>query len=121
MDIASTTFNQDYLLWGLLLLGGLPLLSYPFVVLASLMGLASRTTIKVHWFYRLMNKSFLWGTLAYPLVYIPCYWLARGENGVLSLGYASLPLLFLALLYLCFHWMDVPTKDKRPDNDKDPD
>ena len=121
MDIASTTFNQDYLLWGLLLLGGLPLLSYPFVVLASLMGLASRTTINVHWFYRLMNKSFLWGTLAYPLVYIPCYWLARAENGSSSLAYATLPLLFLALLYLCFRWMDVPPKDKSPDNDKDPD
>ncbi|MEE1981489.1 hypothetical protein [Shewanella xiamenensis] len=121
MDIAISTHYQDYLLWGLLLLGGLPLLSYPFVVLASLMGLASRTTINVHWFYRLMNKSFLWGTLAYPLVYIPCYWLARSENSSLSLGYAALPLLFLALLYLCFRWMDVPPKDKRPDNDKDPD
>ena len=121
MDIANTTFSQDYLLWGLLLLGGLPLLSYPFVVLASLMGLASRTTIKVHWFYQLMNKCFLWGTLAYPLVYIPCYWLAQGTKDSLSLGYATLPLLFLALLYLCFRWMDVPSKDQRPDNDKDPD
>ncbi|MFB2643563.1 hypothetical protein ACE02D_14825 [Shewanella bicestrii] len=121
MDTASTTFYQDYLLWGLLLLGGLPLLSYPFVVLASLMGLASQTSIKVHWFYRLMNKSFLWGTLAYPLVYIPCYWLARGENSPSSLVYASLPILFLALLYLCFRWMDVPTKNKPSDSDKDPD
>ena len=121
MDIASTTFNQDYLLWGLLLLGGLPLLSYPFVVLASLMGLASRTTINVHWFYRLMNKSFLWGTLAYPLVYIPCYWLARGTKDSSSLAYAALPLIFLALLYPCFRWMDVPSKNKCPDNDKDPD
>ncbi|MFB2669197.1 hypothetical protein ACE02G_18960 [Shewanella xiamenensis] len=121
MDIAISTHYQDYLLWGLLLLGGLPLLSYPFVVLASLMGLASRTTINVHWFYRLMNKSFLWGTLAYPLVYIPCYWLARGTKDSSSLGYAALPLIFLALLYLCFRWMDVPSKNKCPDNDKDPD
>ena len=121
MDTTSTTFYKDYLLWGLLLLGGLPLLSYPFVVLASLMGLASRTTINVHWFYRLMNKSFLWGTLAYPLVYIPCYWLARGTKDSSSLAYAALPLIFLALLYLCFRWMDVPSKNKCPDNDKDPD
>ena len=121
MDTASTSFYQDYLLWGLLLLGGLPLLSYPFVVLASLMGLASPTTIKVHWFYRLMNKSFLWGTLAYPLVYIPCYWLARGDNGSLSLCYAALPLLYLAVLYLCFRWMDAPIKHKSTDKGKAPD
>ncbi|AAN57299.1 hypothetical protein HRJ35_00585 [Shewanella oneidensis MR-1] len=116
MDIAISTHYQDYLLWGLLLLGGLPLLSYPFVLLASLMGLAGQSKVKVHWFYWLMNKSFLWGTIAYPVVYLPCYWLARGGNSPAIFLYAAIPLVYLLILYLCFHRMDAPLNRKNTDS-----
>lgn len=111
MDITISTDYQDYLLWGLLLLGGLPLLTYPGVLLASLMGLGSQSSIKPAFIYRLMNQCFLWGSLAYPAVYIPCYRIARANMNTSSLVIAALPLLYLVLLYGCFRFMDAPAKE----------
>lgn len=112
MDVTISTHYQDYLLWGLLLLGGVPLLTYPGVLLASLMGLASQSSIKPAFIYRLMNQCFLWGSLVYPAVYIPCYRITSDSTATSSsLVIAALPLLYLILLYGCFRFMDAPTKE----------
>ncbi|GCF91719.1 hypothetical protein [Shewanella sp. M-Br] len=112
MEVTISTHYQDYLLWGLLLLGGLPLLIYPGVLLASLMGLASQSSIKPAFIYRLMNQCFLWGSLVYPAVYIPCYRITSDSTATSSsLVIAALPLLYLILLYGCFRFMDAPTKE----------
>lgn len=110
MDVTISTHYQDYLLWGLLLLGGLPLLTYPGVLLASLMGLASQSSIKPAFITRLMNQCFLWGSLVYPAVYIPCYRIASDSTASSPLVTAALPLLYLILLYGCFRFMDIPIK-----------
>lgn len=112
MDVTISTHYQDYLFWGLWLLGGLPLLTYPGVLLASLMGLASQSSIKPAFIYRLMNQCFLWGSLIYPAVYIPCYRITSDSTATSSsLVIAALPLLYLILLYGCFRFMDAPTKE----------
>lgn len=109
--VELTTF-ESLIRWTLLLLGGLPLLTYPGVLLASLMGLASQSSIKPAFIYRLMNQCFLWGSLVYPAVYIPCYRIASDSDSTASspLVTAALPLLYLILLYGCFRFMDIPIK-----------
>lgn len=52
--VELTTF-ESLIRWTLLLLGGLPLLTYPGVLLASLMELASQSSIKPAFITRLMN------------------------------------------------------------------
>ncbi|QYX67011.1 hypothetical protein K2227_20015 [Shewanella putrefaciens] len=101
---------ESLIRWVFLLLGGLPLLTYPGVLLASLMGLASQSSIKPAFITRLMNQCFLWGSLVYPAVYIPCYRLASNSTATSSLIIAALPLLYLILLYGCFRFMDIPIK-----------
>lgn len=101
---------ENLIRWTLLLLGGLPLLTYPGVLLASLMGLASESSIKPALITRLMNQCFLWGSLVYPAVYIPCYRIASANIATSSLVIAALPLLYLVLLYGCFRFMDAPIK-----------
>ena len=105
--VELTTF-ESLIRWTLLLLGGLPLLTYPGVLLASLMGLASQSSIKPALITRLMNQCFLLGSLAYPAIYIPCYRIASTASSPLVT--AALPLLYLILLYGCFRFMDIPIK-----------
>ncbi len=94
----------------LFILGTLPLLVYPFVVVASVMGLSSRSDVKIPLFNRIMNQCFLWVSLIYPLVVIACYWFSRKmiEHDLL---FMLIPLLFLTLLWGCFRYMDAPAKE----------
>lgn len=99
--------------------GALPLLAYPFVAVASLMGLASKPGIKIPLFNRLMNKFFLWGTLLYPLVFFGCYKLSKADAGIRG-EYSPLvdvfpeifPVIFLCLLWVSFKFMDAPVKGR---------
>ncbi len=95
--------------------GALPLLAYPFMAVASLMGLASKPGIKIPLFNRLMNKFFLWGTLLYPLVFFGCYKLSEADAGIsgeYSLLAAISPIVFLCLLWVSFKFMDAPGKGR---------
>ena len=95
--------------------GALPLLAYPFMAVASLMGLASKPGIKIPLFNRLMNKLFLWGTLLYPLVFFGCYKLSEADSeisGEYSLLTAISPIVFLCLLWVSFKFMDAPGKGR---------
>lgn len=97
--------------WGLLLLGGLPLLVYPFVLFANLMLLAGhKSTYKPPLFNRIMYQGFIWGSSIYPAIYIPLYKISTQSQLNQSLIYAALPLAYLALLAVCFRYMNAPLK-----------
>ncbi|MDY0168588.1 MAG: hypothetical protein RBS80_18715 [Thermoguttaceae bacterium] len=91
------------LLFGaLLFLGALPLLIYPFVLLASVMSLAGHRSGNEPALLVLVIKSFLLGSIAYPLVYLVCLALAvakAAKNGcTVALWYGLGPLVYLLFL-----------------------
>lgn len=90
-----------------LVAGALPLIAYPFAALASLMGLGSQPGVKAPLFNRVMNRVFLWGTLLYPVAFGVSYgWSEKGTDyGFLA---ALLPLFYLLLLWVSYHFMDAP-------------
>ena len=99
--------------------GALPLLAYPFMEVASLMGLASKPGIRIPLFNRLMNTFFLWGTLLYPLVFFGCYKLSEADGGIsgeysllVEVLPAIFPVVFLCLLWISFKYMDAPDKGR---------
>ena len=94
-----------------LVVGAIPLVVYPFIVIASLMGLGSNSHIHIPLFNRIMNQFFLWGTLIYPLVFFGCYRLSDKINEY-SILVAFFPLAFLILLWGSFHFMDAPANTK---------
>jgi hypothetical protein len=90
----------------LLVLGALPFLIYPFVVLAGVMSLAGHSSGKEPIILVIVANSFLLGSLAYPLVYLPALVfagarLAAGERKAALVG-SIVPLAFLVLLGVLF-------------------
>lgn len=87
-----------------LLLGGLALLPYPGVFLAGVMSLAGTTSGQESILLIVVARSFLLGSMAYPLVYFPCLsaTLRLGKEGQErgALKASALPLVFLAGLCL---------------------
>ena len=85
-------------------LGGLLLLLYPFVMLADLMGLAAikASTTPLTFLDVVMVVCLYYGTLVYPVVYIPCWILAkimRGkDNDSATFVYSILPLVYLIII-----------------------
>jgi len=63
----------------LITLGWLPMVIYPFVALADLMSLAgdTRGSVGLSKLTLITAKIFLYGSLAYPLVFFPCRDLAK--------------------------------------------
>jgi hypothetical protein len=89
------------LIHGLLVLGGIPLLIYPSVLLASLMSLAGHRSGNEPVSLMIVVYSFLLGSLAYPVVYIVCVIYALGQAGTrerAALWFAAGPLGYLLLL-----------------------
>jgi hypothetical protein len=84
------------------ILGALPLLLYPFVVLANLMSLAGHRNGTESKLLITVVYAFLFGSLAYPLVYLVCRALSIGsmrrpdENA--PVRFAAAPLAYLAFL-----------------------
>jgi hypothetical protein len=85
-----------------LILGGLPLVVYPAVLVASFMGLAGHRTGNEAWWEIALANTFYLGTIAYPLLYIAGLIFAlvmrkreRPRAGVVA---SVAPLAFLALL-----------------------
>jgi hypothetical protein len=60
-----------------LVLGGLSLFFYPFIVLADVMSFAAPPPHDPTTLSAILFLIFLYGTLAYPVVYIPCLIVAR--------------------------------------------
>lgn len=91
----------------LLLIGGLPLLVYPFVFLGGVMVIGGG----VEWgnasaAYKVMLRSFFAGAMVYPLIYIPCaikaVLMAKEGREESALKMCKVPLVLIALLGMLF-------------------
>ena len=84
-----------------LILGALPLVVYPFVLLANIMGLAGQRSGNESLVLVLISYVFYAATTVYPLVYLPCAGIAivrarKKSNG--ALGFAFAPIGYLLFL-----------------------
>jgi len=100
---------MEFLVIGLLIIGALPVLAYGGILIAGVMGLASTgSSVRTPLLMQIAEKSFLWGTLAYPLVYIPCAIVARNSSTPTSLFWSLIPLAYvvlMGLLFLLWGWL----------------
>jgi len=87
-----------------LIAGGLPLLIYPAVVIASFMGLVAQRTGSEPALEIGIANSFYIGTIAYPLIYVACALIAivMRQNGARAFKIGTVPLAFLAMLGVLF-------------------
>jgi hypothetical protein len=89
-----------------LLVGGLPLLAYPAVLLAGVMSLAGHRTGNEPSMRMAVASVCLIGSLIYPLIYGPCLVAAvatvRRANGRFSCGLSIAPIVYLVVLCACF-------------------
>jgi hypothetical protein len=85
-----------------LVLGGLPLVIYPVLLVAGIMSLAGHRTGDEPLLLMAVSYAFLIGSLSYPIVYVCCLVIAvwmgtRGDQrGMLRSSIA--PLAFIAVL-----------------------
>jgi hypothetical protein len=86
-----------------LFLGGMLLLLYPFVLLADVMGLAGHNPdVPLKFVDIVMIACLYYGTLAYPIVYLPCLILAiimrAKSKDVATFVFSILPLVYLIVI-----------------------
>ena len=88
----------------LLVVGALPLLVYPPVLLANLMSLGGHRTGNESPGVSLVTYSFLLGSTAYPAVYVFSLLLViariRENRAKAALGYSIAPMFYFGLLVL---------------------
>lgn len=85
----------------LLVLEALPLIAYPFVLLADIMGLIGQRSGNESLVLIVISYAFYIGTIAYPIVYLPCAGIAivrARKNNAIALGCALVPIGYLLLL-----------------------
>jgi len=106
----------------LLVLGFLPLLIYPGVLLAGIMGLAAPRTGHEPQLMIILFNAFLVGSLAYPVAYCSFAWMSesidqKSERLALALSAVPLGYLFIVvLLFLSCGWAEndsIREKEKR--------
>ena len=78
-----------------LVLGGLPLVAYPVLLIVSVMSLASPATNGEPMYLLLASRGFLLGALVYPAVYGGCLIAALTGKTPAAPTVAALPLLYL--------------------------
>jgi hypothetical protein len=81
---------------------------YPFVLLADLMSLAGESSGRVSMMQTVVMYAFIFGTLAYPVVYLICYviWRDRRNSGreastlvcAFPLAYLLVPVLTVGVI-----------------------
>ena len=84
----------------LIVLGFLPLLIYPCVLLADIMSLAAPRTGNEPQLRIILLNAFLIGTLAYPVVYCFCAWISETLNEKSKSERLAEALSFVPLVYL---------------------
>lgn len=108
----------DFVRDALLAIGAIPLIAYPMVAVASLMGLACNSMLYIPVIYRVIDRFFLFGTLIYPLIFAGCYWVS-GNSEEYGLIFALIPVVFLTLLWASFYYLGAFQKARlRNDNEK---
>ncbi len=84
------------------MLGTLPLIAYPFVLLANVMSAAAKPEPGTSRLHLIVVRTFLIGTTTYPIVFLLCLFAARRAlgRGDLERGLvlSSLPLMEIAAL-----------------------
>ena len=87
---------------GLLILCALPLLIYPFLLLANVMSFAGTATGNELLSQWLISRAFLLGSTIYPIVYLVCAIISIVQivrnKGKSALTYSSIPLIYLFFL-----------------------
>jgi len=105
---------MKYRVWLWLLVGGVPLIVYPVVLLANVMALAGQPPANpLPLYQQFIVKGFLWGATLYPIVYLSCFTKAIGfsrqqdyRRAVIT---ALLPLLYLVGVAMLFAgWAMIP-------------
>jgi len=97
--------------WILLIVGALPLLIYPVVLVANVMSFAGTpSSTPVPLMQKLASMAFLWASTLYPVVYIGCLIAAitysRGGDPAMAFKLSAAPLAYLGLcVLLMFAWM----------------
>jgi hypothetical protein len=106
----------------LIVLGFIPLLIWPAVFLADIMGLAAPRTGHEPQLTITLFTAFLVGSMAYPLVYCPCALVSESidqKSKRLALALSVVPLVYLfvvVLLFLSCGWAEedsIREKEKR--------
>jgi len=89
-----------------LILGGLPLIIYPFILLADVMSLAAPRSSGDRKLLSFVSRAFQIASLLYPAVYVGCVRLALGSQRAgrewLAVAASALPLLYLVMVGLLF-------------------
>jgi hypothetical protein len=100
---------MKYAFWVPIVISAIPLIIYPFVLLANLMSLAAEPTaesIQVPLWFKLVVYGFLWGSSLYPLALFGCgIWaLARSRQNApkSAILIALIPMAYLAILAVLF-------------------
>jgi len=91
----------------LIVLGFIPLLIYPGVLVAGIMGLAAPRTGHEPQMEIILGNAFLIGSVAYPVVYCICAWISetlheKSKSERLAEALAFVPLVYLSVLSLLF-------------------
>jgi hypothetical protein len=93
-----------------LILGGAPLLVYPFVLLANVMSLAAEPTGNKKTFADIAFKGFLWSSTLYPVVFVPLCMsairLMRAGRLGFGLGIATIPVVLLVVIFVLYRMWD---------------
>ncbi|MEX2306949.1 MAG: hypothetical protein WD738_05125 [Pirellulales bacterium] len=97
--------------WPLIVISGIPLIMYPWVLFAHLMYfLAEGSTDQVGIVPWLAWHTFLWGTTLYPVVYFACgamgWERANWGSAKSTVFYSLAPLLYLFFLVGLFALLD---------------
>jgi len=95
-----------------LVIGALPLVAYPFVLLADVMSLAAQQSGKDPALLTIFSRAFQWTSLAYPVVYVPCAVVAlvmlKKMHEKAALGFSLAPMVYVGIvIVLFFAWMNV--------------
>lgn len=83
-------------------LGALPLGIYPFLIVGNIMSLAGHRTGNEPALLIAISSAFLWGSLVYPAVYLPCtvisYLMAKAHWAWTSFVVSLISVVYLFIL-----------------------
>lgn len=96
----------------LFIVGSLPVIGYPMILLANIMSLAGHRPKGTPPITIVMMKSFLWSTTLYPVTYFFALYKYRNTPSEMHFMWAGLILLHLFLIFLTFKGWTMTEKKK---------
>jgi len=90
-------------IWIWLIVAGIPLCIYPFVLLANIMSIAGEPPrVPAPWYLWFTSQGFLWTSTLYPLIYLYCvvkvidFW--KESNFDSAFRMSRIPLAYLGVV-----------------------